>query len=384
MSNSSTDKIQGELPKRRLGRTELMVSEMGIGGLGIISKILPDRSAGVDTVRYALDCGVNYIDTARGYFDAESVIGEAIADRRDKVILASKTYLRAGFMARRDLESSMETLGVKHLDMYQVHHVQYQSELEQVMAPRGALEALESAKREGLIDHIGITSHHTRVLARALETGRFDTVMLPFSPIERDGLAEVMEAAKRFDVGVIAMKVLSSGRLTAVEEAIQYVLAHDISMCVLGCTTREHVDRDTAAVRAFHKLETPRIEELRRRGGQLAEGFCRRCRVCEGLCPMKIPIADVFRCEDYLILNATYARNEYRALERHADDCLHCGQCELVCPFGLHVPQCLERAHARLTKGRLEDCAVNMLHKAGLYDLARKAYFTLGGKLPER
>lgn len=372
------------LEKRRLGRTELMVSELGIGGLGIIAKILPDREAGVRTIRHALDLGMNYIDTARGYFDAESVIGKAIQGRREQVILASKTFLRAGALAYRDLEESLRVLGTNKLDMYQVHHVQYQSELEQVLAPRGAVEALESARREGLIDHIGITSHHTRVLARALDTGRFDTVMLPFSPIERDGFAEVYEAAKRHDVGIITMKALSSGRLTSVEEAIHFNLAHDIDICVLGCTTLEHVERDVAAAESFHKLSPQELAALSSQEFQIDDKFCRRCRLCEPMCPMKIPIADVFRCEDYLILNATYARNEYRALEKHVPDCIGCGECQMTCPFGLKVGEDLQRAHRRLTCGRLEDTVVNLTRKCGLYDLARRAYFTLGGKLPER
>lgn len=361
-----------------------MVSELGIGGLGIISKILPDTEAGVRTVRHALDMGMNYIDTARGYFDAENVIGKAIEGRRDQVIIASKSYLRSGTLAYRDLESSLATLGVKKLDMYQVHHVQYQSELEQVLAPGGAVDALETARREGLIDHIGITSHHTRVLARAVDTGRFDTVMFPLSPIERDGYAEICAAAKRHDVGMISMKALSSGRLTSVEEAIHFNLAHDISICVLGCTTLEHVERDVAAAESFHRLSA---EERARLGSVemcLQDNFCRRCRLCEPMCPMKIPIADVFRCEDYLILNATYARNEYRALEKHVPDCVGCGECEIICPYKIAVTQDMQRAHARLTRGALEDSAVNVLRKVGLYDIARKVYFTLGGNLPDR
>ncbi len=374
-----------ELQKRRLGRTELMVSEVGIGGLGIISKILPDREAGVRTVRHALDLGVNFIDTARGYFDAESVIGQALQGRdRDSVVLVSKSYLRTGALAYRDLESSLANLQVNHINMYQVHHVQYQSELEQVLAPNGAVDALEVARKEGLIDHIGITSHHTRVLARALETGRFDTVMLPFSPIERDGLREVYDVAKRHDVGIIAMKVLASGKLSSVEEAIQFVLAHDISLCVLGCTTCEHVERDIAAAVAFHQLSPEQVERLRGLQVEINDKFCRRCRLCELRCPIHIPIADIFRCEDYLVLNATYARNEYRALEKHVPDCIGCGECEVACPYNLSVNDDMQRAHRRLTKGALEDLAVNTLRKVGLYDIARKAYFALGGKLPER
>lgn len=372
------------MQKRRLGRTELMVSELGIGGLGIISKILPDTDAGARTIAHAIDSGMNYIDTARGYFDAENVIAKAIKGRRDEIIIASKSYMRSGNLCYRDLESSLRTLGISHLDMYQVHHVQYQSELEQVLAPKGAVEALETAKKEGLIDHIGITSHHTRVLARALETGKFDTVMLPFSPIEREGLKEVYDAAKRHDVGIIAMKSLAAGKLTSVEEAIQFVLAHDISICVLGCTTIEHVDRDVAAAVAFDNMTEDEKEALRSFDMQINDNFCRRCRLCEPMCPMQVPIADVFRCEDYLVLNATYARNEYKALDRHVPDCIQCGECEMVCPYHLKITEDMQRAHERLTRGKLEDTAVNALRKVGLYDIARRLYFTMGGKLPDR
>ena len=104
--------------KRRLGRTELQVSELGIGGLGIISKVHPDIRSGMAVVEHALDRGMNFIDTARGYFDAEKVIGEVLKTRREGVILASKTYLRSGSRAYRDLETSLETLGVQKIDLY--------------------------------------------------------------------------------------------------------------------------------------------------------------------------------------------------------------------------------------------------------------------------
>ena len=370
--------------KRRLGRTELQVSELGIGGLGIISKVHPDMRSGMAVVEHALDRGMNFIDTARGYFDAEKVIGEVMKTRRDGVVLASKTYLRSGSRAYRDLETSLETLGVQKIDLYQVHHVQYQSELEQVMAPGGALEAMELARKEGLIDHLGVTSHHTRVLGRALETGRFDTVMLPFSPMERDGMQEVYEVARRHDVGIITMKALAAGRITSVEESIHFNLAHDISICVLGCSTLEHVDRDVAAAESFHLLSAEERARLGSAAERMDDAFCRRCRLCEPACPAGIPIADVFRIEDYLVLNATYARNEYRALPLNSTACIHCGECETLCPYDLDVTADLERAHKRLSVGRLEDGAVNMLRRLGLYDIARKVYFDLGGNLPDR
>ena len=370
--------------KRRLGRTELQVSEIGIGGLGIISKVHPDIRSGMAVVERALDLGINFIDTARGYFDAEHVLGQVMRSRNPEVILASKTFLRSGTRAYQELERSLETLGAKRLDLYQVHHVQYQSELDQVLAPGGAVEALELARKEGLIDHIGITSHHTRVLAQALESDRFDTVMLPFSPVEREGLREIQEVARRRDVGVITMKALASGKLTSVEEAIHFNLAHDVSTCLLGCSTLEHVERDVAAALSFHELTEEERARLGATAEQMKDDFCRRCRLCEPSCPAGIPIADVFRIEDYLVLNATYARNEYRSLPVNSSACLQCGECETLCPYGLEVSTDLARAHRRLSVGRLEDTAVNVLRKVGLYDVARRIYFEMGGNLPDR
>lgn len=372
------------MQKRRLGRTELMVSNLGLGGMGVISKVHPDIRSGMAVVERALDLGVNFIDTARGYFDSEKVLGEVMKTRRNEVILASKTFLRSGKAAYKELEQSLETLGVQKIELYQVHHVQYQYELEQVTAPGGALEALELARKEGLIDHIGVTSHHTRVLGQALDTGRFDTVMLPFSPIERDGMHEVYDAAKRHDCGIITMKALAAGRLTSVEESIHFNLAHDISIVVLGCSTVEHVERDVAAVHSFYELSTEERARLGSTADRMDDDFCRRCRYCEPACPAGIPIADVFRIEDYLVLNATYARNEYRALPVNTTACIQCGECETLCPYDLDVTADLKRAHERLSVGRLEDAAVNLLRRMRLYDVARKVYFQMGGNLPDR
>jgi len=350
----------------------------------VISKVHPDIRSGMAVIERALDRGMNFIDTARGYFDAEKVIGGVMETRRDEVILASKTYLRSAARAYRDLETSLETLGVRKIDLYQVHHVQYQAELDQIVAPGGALEALELARKEGLIDHVGVTSHHTRVLAQALDTDRFDTVMLPFSPVERDGMQEVYEVARRRDVGIITMKALAAGRLTSVEESIHFNLAHDISICVLGCSTLEHVDRDVEAAESFHRLSPEEKARLGSTAERMGDAFCRRCRYCEPACPAGIPIADVFRIEDYLVLNATYARNEYRSLAVNATACIDCGECETLCPYDLEVTRDLRRAHGRLSVGRLEDGAVNLLRRLKLYDVARKVYFELGGNLPDR
>ncbi|HXE72389.1 MAG TPA: aldo/keto reductase [Candidatus Nitrosotenuis sp.] len=369
---------------RRLGRTELQVSAVGLGGMGFISKNHKTIEDATAIIHRALDLGINFIDSARGYWDSEVMLGHVIPQRRHEMVLATKTYLRSGVLAEKELYKSLENLKTNKIDLYQIHHVQYDYELEQVLGPKGALEALELARKEGLIDWIGITSHHMRLLDRCLETGRFDTVMFPFSPVEKDNWHDVYETARKHDVGIITMKALAGGRLTSVEDSLKFILSYPVSTCILGCSTVEHVERDVAACELWEKLSEEEKKAIVEAGDAVSDPFCRRCRLCEPACPAGIPIADVFRIEDYLILNATYARNEYRALPIKATACINCGECEVICPWDLEVTRDLVRAHRRLSQGLLEDAAVNLLRKLRLYDVARKLYFDMGGNLPER
>lgn len=369
---------------RRLGRTELKVSTVSLGGMGVISKHHRTLDDATRIIHTALDRGVNLIETARGYFDSENIIGEVMQTRRADTYLASKSYLRSAKRCEQQIVESLENFKTKKIDLYQIHHVQYGYELEQVLGKGGAMEAVRSYQKQGYIDHVGITSHHPRILVDALETDQFDVVQFPFSVVERDHYRDIYPVAARRDVGIIAMKVLSGGNMRNVATAIKYVLSHDVATAVLGCSTVEHVTTDVEAAESFTQLSDAEKEALAEEADRLPENFCRRCRYCEPVCPAEIPISDIFRVENYLILNATYARNEYRTFKANSTHCIECGECENICPYDLPVVDDLRRAHGRLNKGKLEDMAVNALRKVRLYDVARKLYFDLGGSLPER
>ena len=117
-----------DIPRTTLGRTGLTVTRLGIGGAYCDS---------VDGYRTALDCGVNYVDTARGYRDGEDekVIGQAIRGRRDDLILATKTGKRDAEGARDELETSLGLLGTDYVDIWQLHCVSSQSDLDQAFGP---------------------------------------------------------------------------------------------------------------------------------------------------------------------------------------------------------------------------------------------------------
>jgi uncharacterized protein len=372
------------LEYRRLGRTGLKVSCLGFGGMGLISQNHSSRAEAVKLFEFALDCGINFVDTARGYFDSESIIGEAIKHRRQDCILASKTYLRTFKTAYRQLEESLENFQVQHIDLYQIHHLQYPEELQQVMTPDGAYSALTKAREEGLIKWIGVSSHNPKVLFEAVKTGKFDTVQFPFNPVESEFWDKIKDLATKLDLGTIVMKPFCGGNIKSTAAVLRYLLSFPVSTVIPGCTTIEQVQDNVKAAEGYLPLDLKEQEALKEEIKNLPDQFCRRCRYCITVCPNKVPIPEIFRCEDYLILNATYARNSYRELPLQADSCLECGKCEMICPYKLSIRAALKRAHSRLTRGKLEDLVVNFSRKFGIYDKMRKFYFDTIKKIPQR
>ena len=367
------------IEQRRLGRTELQVSALGLGAMGVIGHNHQDRRSSARIVHRALERGVNIIDTAASYFDSEEVLGHALEGRHGDVVLATKSFMRQGKRFRSEFERSFRRMRTDHIHLYQLHHVQYRHELDQVLGKGGAYEVLAQAKRRGQISFIGITSHHPGILVEALETGRFDTVQFPFNPIEANNFRPVLDKAVELDVGTLSMKPLSGGRLSSVAAALRYSASFPISTVLAGCTTLDHVELDADAMSGDLRITDEERLALEEEIGALGDLFCRRCRYCERVCKQGLPISDIFRCHDYLVLNQNYARGEYRKLAKHADGCVECGACEEICPYDLPVRDMLDTAHGQLTRNRLMDLAVRLMHRTGTYDLTRRVYFRVRG-----
>jgi len=148
--------------RRRLGRTGLQVSVVGFGGIPIIAL---SREKAEKVVRYAYEKGVNYFDTARAYGDSEEKMGAALKDVRDEVVLATKTHQRTKeAAARAGLKQSLRNLQTDRIDLVQLHGIDSEQLLKKAMSSEGALSALEEAKAQGKIDHIGISGHNPYVL----------------------------------------------------------------------------------------------------------------------------------------------------------------------------------------------------------------------------
>jgi aryl-alcohol dehydrogenase-like predicted oxidoreductase len=199
---------------RRLGRTnhESSLVIMGTAGLGKVAQ--PEADAAMD---FMLTHGVNHIDIAPSYGDAELRVGPWLPGIRNQIFLGSKTTKRTKQEAWDEMQNTLKRLQVKSVDLYQFHAVTTFADLEAIFAPGGALEAFVEAKKQGLTRYLGITGHGLdapRIQIEALKRFDLDTVMFPLNfvlwtnPQYRADVEELLALCARRDVGVQCIKSL--------------------------------------------------------------------------------------------------------------------------------------------------------------------------------
>ena len=323
-----------------LGRTGLKVSRLGLGGIPIQRVDAAAAKKLLDAVEAA---GINFIDSARGYSVSEELIGQALEGRRDKFILATKTMSRDREGMARDIEISLNNFRTDYIDLYQVHNPSLK-QLEQIIAPGGALEALTEARAAGKIGHIGLTAHAPEVFEKALELDWVETVMFPYNIVETQG-TELMERARTQNVGFINMKSLSGGAIEDAALALRFAAANpNVSVVLPGMYAPEEVSQNAAAIADTSPLSSGELEQVEALRKKLGTSFCRRCGYCAP-CTVGIDIPNQFVFHGYLSRYGLqdWARARYDALAAHAGDCVECGACEERCPYRLPIREMLKK-----------------------------------------
>lgn len=329
---------------RILGKTGLKISRMGFGGIPI-QKIDPEGTK--ELMQQLVKQGINYIDTARGYTVSEEFLGYGLEGIRDQFVLATKSMARDKEGMARDIDISLKNLRTDYIDLYQIHNPNEQ-QLDQVLAPGGALEALMEAKEAGKIGHIGITCHYTQVFERALELPWVETIMFPYNLVETQG-EKLIHACAEKNIGFIDMKPLAGGALEDATLALRFISANpDVTVTIPGMAELKEIQQNIAAVESTAPIsaqETEQIEKIRK---ELGTEFCRRCNYCAP-CTVGIAIPNVFLMEGYLTRYglSEWAKARYGAMEKKASDCVGCGACEERCPYGLPIRKMLKRAAER-------------------------------------
>ena len=286
------------LPKTRLGSTGWEASRLGLGGFHQVevSSEIVER-----VITAYLEVGGNYVETARAYGGgaSEEKIGRALEDRRDQVILVSKSGSRDADGMRRDLEASLRALRTDHIEIYFLHCVNSMDEFETAVGPGGAVSALLQAKGEGLIGGIGFSSHRPPQLYReAIERIPLDVILIWDNYLENLYLPEIHREiyplARERGVGITAMKPLADGFLyRSAETAFRYALCGGAEMLVSGTKSPDQV-RQAAAAICKGPLSAEEREAALRDAPELGRYVCRQCGVCSA------DLMAIFRLEGYI------------------------------------------------------------------------------------
>ena len=322
------------------GRTGMKVSKVGFGGIPI-QRI--DQEAANALIDALIEYGVNYIDTARGYTISEQLIGNALVGKRDRFYLATKSMARTKDAMAKDIEISLGNLHTDHIDLYQVHNPSME-QLDTVLAPGGALEALMEAMCEGKVRHLGITAHSLKVFERALELDWVETIMFPYNIVESQ-CEYLLQKCTEKGIAFIAMKPMAGGAIEDGHTALRYIANNpDVTIAIPGMYSPEEVRINTEAGQDDSPLtesEQASIDEIRK---TLTGNFCRRCNYCAP-CTVGISIPNVFLFAGYLERYglADWAKGRYATLPVKASACVECGECEKRCPYGLPIRNMLKK-----------------------------------------
>ncbi len=201
------------IEKRPFGNTGHMstVTLFGAAALGSVSQADADR-----TLDVLLEYGVNHIDTAASYGDAELRIGPWMPNHRKDFFLATKTGERTYAKAKEEIHRSLERMQTDHVDLLQLHNLGHPDEWDTAMGPGGALEAAKEAKDQGLVKHIGVTGHGLYIAAmhlRSLKAFDFASVLLPYNYVMQQNeryMKDFEAVVKRCEEGKIAVQTIKS------------------------------------------------------------------------------------------------------------------------------------------------------------------------------
>ena len=325
---------------RILGKTGLKISRLGFGGIPI-QRI---DAEGTKVLMHQLkDAGVNFIDTARGYTVSEEYLGYALEGIREDFVIATKSMSRTKEAMAADIDISLKNLRTDYIDLYQVHNATPE-QLQQVVAPGGALEALQEAKAAGKIGHIGLTAHSLDTFKMALDMDWVETFMFPYNIVETQAEKLIAEAAKK-NIGFIDMKPLAGGAIEDATLALRYICANpNVTVVIPGMAEPKELQQNIAAVSDTSPITAEEKAKFLEVRSQLGTQFCRRCNYCQP-CSVGINISGAFLFDGYLSRYglADWAKSRYATMEKKASDCIGCGACEDRCPYNLPIRQMLKQ-----------------------------------------
>ena len=264
----------GDIPTTTFGKTGVKVSIIAQGGARM--DLHPDIPTAAAHVRRVYDLGITYFDCARVYWDgrSEEAYGIGLEGVRKNVFLTTKTPKRTAKEAEQDLETSLRLLKTDYVDLWQVHAVQNQDDIDKILSSGGAVEAFEAAKKAGKCRFIGFTGHYDPEVHAALLKAydKWDTVMMPLHAADHAYLSFeelALPVAMERGVGVQAIKVFGKAfllRSLSPTQCLRYVLSQPgVNVAICGAGTQGQMEDNIRTVQNLKKMTPEEMADVRRR-----------------------------------------------------------------------------------------------------------------------
>ncbi len=358
---------------RELGRTGKKLTLLSLGCM----RLPDDDEEGAKVVSRAVDLGINYFETSEWYCNNRSEIKVAmgIKGRRDKVYISTKCKIKPETTpddVKRAFEGSLRRLEVDYVDFYQVWDFRW-PEYDAVFKKGGALDVLEKLRDEGLIGHIGMTSHESNEhVLECLNTGRLESITLAYHMLNREK-EPVIQYAFEHGIGVVIMTPLAGGMLATPSDvlsnlaggkrtstaavALTFVMSNPyVTTIPSGMTSVKEVEENVRTAEEFVPLSAEEKDALVKTLDEykaLGEKFCTGCNYCMP-CPNDVRIPGLFRIRNYYKvfgLKEWAERSYARMKERHPINCIECGECEKKCPNNIPIIRQIKEVQALFEGG---------------------------------
>ena len=371
---------------RRFGKTEELISVITLGGMRFKHGWTPPRNHlpkdsiehCISTTRMALDLGINHIETAHGYMKSELLFGHALKELgvpRKQFKMMTKGAPMSGDETRRLVEEQLEALGLDHVDFYGWHGINNKELLKIAVEKNGPVETLHRLKDEGLIRHVGFSTHAPLdTILDAMQTGLFSFINLHYYYFFQRNLPAV-QLAEKMDMGVFIISPNEKGGmlfrpsekvknlckpLTPIVFNGRFCLSHpEITTLSMGIHEPKHFPQNLAILNRgnYSNSELSKVKAEMDAPLTKVSGLCTLCHECLP-CPENINIPEVLRfrnlVEAYEMKD--YGRFRYNMFEGQGHwfpgtfsfNCTECGDCLPRCPENLNIPTLLMETHKKL------------------------------------
>ncbi len=361
--------LSEQMKYRRLGRTNMKISEISLGG----SPVPPEA-----IFRRAIEMGVNYVDTSSSYMNgnSERTIGKILKEYPNKLYVSTKFHAgRNGYdknALEKEIEGSLKRLNMDCVDILMVHGAR----TPEILENEDVLNLFEKFKKQGKIKFKGVSCHFNPVdvLTPAIKSGNYDIITIAYNAfsgslvqedsvyedyLQRSGIEQVIDLAKKHDVGVIAMKTMAGGDrqnlakfrekgISLPQAKLKWVLENKHVASILSeMVTFDILEENLAVCKS--PLSPEEKTALILHVTSVSSRYCRMCGQCMKTCPLKIAIPDILRYALYYTDHGKtfLAKKKYKTLpvEFSYKACNHCGRCLEACPNKLSIIQMLQSAH---------------------------------------